>query len=243
MRHPRGGAFMIAAVIIKVWAVFANDHHHYGAGMKVSKAQAAENRQGILDAAARLYRERGLTGVGVADITREAGLTHGGLYRHFESKDALVREACARAFDGSTDTLDHATPTAASHVDDRIRAYLSPRHRDAPGIGCPIAALAMDAARAGGPLSEVFAQGIENNIARYAQLIAERNAPQGGPAPTPRAEDRAQAMQVLATLVGGLLLARATAAGRPVLSEALLTTLQAQLFDLLGEGPGAATGG
>ncbi|MBU0746199.1 MAG: TetR family transcriptional regulator, partial [Gammaproteobacteria bacterium] len=69
--------------------------------MKVSKAQAAENRQGILDAAARLYRERGLTGVGVADITREAGLTHGGLYRHFESKDALVREACARAFEGS----------------------------------------------------------------------------------------------------------------------------------------------
>ena len=62
--------------------------------MKVSKAQAAENRQGILDAAARLYRERGLTGVGVADITRDAGLTHGGLYRHFASKDVLVQEAC-----------------------------------------------------------------------------------------------------------------------------------------------------
>ncbi len=209
--------------------------------MKVSKAQAAENRQGILDAAARLYRERGLTGVGVADITREAGLTHGGLYRHFESKEALVREACARAFDGSTETLDQAAAPAASHVNDRIRAYLSPRHRDAPGIGCPIAALAMDAARAGGGLSDVFAQGIENNIERYAQLIAEHNAPQGGPASTPEPKDRAQAMQVLATLVGGLLLARATAAGRPALSEELLTTLRAQLIELLGEAPNAAT--
>ena len=56
--------------------------------MKVSKTQVAENRTAILQAAARLYRERGFTGVGVADITREAGLTHGGLYRHFESKDA-----------------------------------------------------------------------------------------------------------------------------------------------------------
>ena len=61
--------------------------------MKVTKAQSAENRQGIVDAASRLYRERGLAGVGVADITRDAGLTHGGLYRHFENKDALVREA------------------------------------------------------------------------------------------------------------------------------------------------------
>jgi TetR/AcrR family transcriptional regulator, transcriptional repressor for nem operon len=228
---------MIAFVIIKVWAVFAYDHHHYGAGMKVSKAQAAENRQGILDAAARLYRERGLTGVGVADITREAGFTHGGLYRHFESKDALVREACARAFEGSTDTLDHAAPQAACNVHDRIRAYLSPRHRDAPGIGCPIAALAMDAARAGGALSDVFAQGIENNIGRYAHLIADHNASQGGPTPAPELQYRAQAMQVLATMVGGLLLARATAAGRPALSDELLATLQAQLTGLLGEAP------
>lgn len=211
--------------------------------MKVSKAQAAENRQGILGAAARLYRERGLTGVGVADITREAGLTHGGLYRHFESKDALVREACARAFEGPTTTLDHAASNAASDVHERIRAYLSPRHRDAPGIGCPIAALAMDAARTGGGLSEVFAQGIETNIALYAQGIADRNAAHAGAAQSPTPKDRAQAMQVLATLVGGLLLARATAAGRPALSEELLTTLQDQLIGLLGKAPSAETGG
>jgi TetR/AcrR family transcriptional repressor of nem operon len=199
--------------------------------MKVSKAQAAENRQGILDAASRLYRERGLTGVGVADITRDAGLTHGGLYRHFASKDALVQEACARAFDWSMSPLDGATPNPT--VGDRIRSYLSPQHRDTPGTGCPAAALAVDAARAGGPLSEVFAQGIERNIGRFAQLLADSPSEPGRATVQPH--DRARAIQVLATLVGGMVLARATAAAQPTLSQELLTTLQAQLIELLGE--------
>jgi TetR/AcrR family transcriptional repressor of nem operon len=212
--------------------------------MKVSKAQAAENRQSILDAAARLYRERGLTGVGVADITRDAGLTHGGLYRHFESKDALVREACARAFDWSIAPLDGHTPNAS--VADRIQSYLSPQHRDAPGSGCPAAALAVDAARAGGELSQVFAEGIERNIQRFAQLLADAEpamptvsagtAPQDADKTTAAATaatHRAHAMQVLATMVGGLVLARATAAAQPGLSEEILITLQDQLIRLL----------
>ena len=217
--------------------------------MKVSKAQAAENRQGILDAAARLYRERGLTGVGVADITRDAGLTHGGLYRHFESKDALVREACARAFDWSIAPLDGHTPNAS--VADRIQSYLSPQHRDAPGSGCPAAALAVDAARAGGELSQVFAEGIERNIQRFAQLLADAEpampAVSAGTAPqdadkttaaATAATHRARAVQVLATMVGGLVLARATAAAQPGLSEEILITLQGQLIQWL-ETPGA----
>lgn len=211
--------------------------------MKVSKAQAAENRQGILDAAARLYRERGLTGVGVADITRDAGLTHGGLYRHFESKDALVREACARAFDWSIAPLDGHTPNA--NVADRIQSYLSPQHRDAPGSGCPAAALAVDAARAGPELSQVFAEGIERNIQRFAKLLAD-SAPAAPAAPAQQDADeaaaaaathRARAMQVLATMVGGLVLARATAAAQPGLSEELLTTLQDQLIHWLDTPP------
>lgn len=201
--------------------------------MKVSKAQAAENRQGILDAASRLYRERGLTGVGVADITRDAGLTHGGLYRHFASKDALVQEACARAFDWSITPLEGATPHTT--VGERIQRYLSPQHRDAPGTGCPVAALAVDAARAGGGLSEVFAEGIERNIQRFAQLLVDSRAEAGSA--TVRSQDRDCAIQVLATMVGGLVLARATAAAQPALSDELLTTLQTQLIGLLGEEP------
>lgn len=195
--------------------------------MKVSKLQSAENRQGILDAASRLYREHGLSGVGVADITRDAGLTHGGLYRHFESKDALVREACARAFDWSMVPLDGSdadTGAAPQGLAARVAGYLSPRHRDHPGEGCPVAALAVDAARAGGGLSEVFAQGIERNIERFARVI--EGLEQGEPSP----EGRARATQMLATMVGGLVLARATAAGRPALSDEILATLREHLI-------------
>lgn len=191
--------------------------------MKVSKAQAAENRQGILDAAARLYREHGLTGVGVADITRDAGLTHGGLYRHFENKDALVREACARAFDWSIAPLD-GMEDGADGLAARVASYLSPQHRDHPGEGCPAAALAVDAARAGSDLSEVFAQGIERNIERFARVI-EGLEPGAEPSP----EGRTRALQMLATMVGGLVLARATAAGRPALSDQILATLREHL--------------
>lgn len=195
--------------------------------MKVSKAQAAANRQSILEAASRLYRERGLDGVGVADITRDAGLTHGGLYRHFDSKDALVREACALTFEW---TMTAATGTDADHAPrqqglaDRVAAYLSPEHRDHPGEGCPVAALAVDAARVGGDLSEVFAQGIERYLDRFARAL-EGLAPGAAPGP----EGREQAVQMLATMVGGLVLARATAAGRPALSDEILRVLREQL--------------
>lgn len=198
--------------------------------MKVSKAQSAENRQGILDAAARLYREHGLSGVGVADITRDAGLTHGGLYRHFENKDALVREACARAFDWSIAPLDGmgaVMGTGPQGLAARVTSYLSPQHRDHPGEGCPAAALAVDAARAGSDLSEVFAQGIERNIQRFARVIEGLDAED---ASKPSAEGCERAMQMLATMVGGLVLARATAAGRPALSDEILATLRKHLI-------------
>lgn len=193
--------------------------------MKVTKAQSAGNRQGILDAAARLYREHGVAGVGVADITRDAGLTHGGLYRHFESKDALVREACAQAFDWSIAPLD-GLPHAPGDLASRVAAYLSPQHRDRPGEGCPAAALAVDAARAGADLSEVFAQGVERNIERFARVV-------GGGLPadaTPTAELRNAATVTLATMVGALVLARATAAGQPALSDEILATVRDHLL-------------
>lgn len=193
--------------------------------MKVSKAQAAQNRQDILEAASRLYRERGLDGVGVAEVTRGAGLTHGGLYRHFESKDALVREACARAFDWSIAPLDGMPGAAAEGLAARVQSYLSPQHRDSPGSGCPAAALAVDVARAGGDLSAVFAEGVERNIARFARVIAGLDDPQA-----PDAGQRAEAMAMLSGMVGALVLARATVAAAPALSDEILRTVQQQLL-------------
>lgn len=186
--------------------------------MKVSKTQAAENRAGIVDAAARLYREKGLRGVGVAEITRGAGLTHGGLYRHFASKDALAREACLRAFEWTITPLDgleqDGNAPATAKLQAMVDSYLSVHHRDHPGEGCPAAALATDAARAGPEMSEVFAQGVERNIQRFMRVL------DGQPE-----ERRAQTIVMLSSMVGALALARATAAGNPALSAEILRTL------------------
>jgi TetR/AcrR family transcriptional repressor of nem operon len=209
--------------------------------MKVSKAQAAENRAGIVDAAARLYREHGLAGVGVADITRDAGLTHGGLYRHFESKDALAREACLRAFDWTITPLAALDgPHGDGEADPQVRlqalvhGYLSSSHRDHPGEGCPAAALAVDAARAGPEMSEVFAQGVESNIQRFARALRPTEPADEDPQRPLTPEERATTITTLATMVGGLVLARATAAGNPALSEEILATLRAQLVPQQG---------
>ena len=190
--------------------------------MKVSKSQAAEHRAGIVDSAARLYREKGLSGVGVAEITRDAGLTHGGLYRHFASKDALAREACLRAFEWTITPLDGLEQDSEASSSARLQAmvdsYLSTSHRDHPGEGCPAAALATDAARAGPEMSEVFAQGVERNIQRFMRVL------EGEPAPK-----RARTMVMLSSMVGALALARATAAGNPALSAEILQTLRDHL--------------
>ena len=194
--------------------------------MKVTKAQAAENREGIVDAAARLYREKGLDGVGIAEITRDAGLTHGGLYRHFDSKEALAREACLRAFEwtitpleglDSTESSEAAGADAKLHA--MVRSYLSVDHRDHPGEGCPAAALATDAARAGPEMSEVFALGVERNIERFMKVVPGDDD----------AGRRARSIVTLSSMVGALVLARATAAGDSVLSEEILATLCREL--------------
>ena len=198
--------------------------------MKVSKAQVTENRQAILQAAARLYRERGFTGVGVADITREAGLTHGGLYRHFESKDALAAEAAAQAFEWKLSELQapdaDADTGAAASLRAGVENYLSPRHRDSVGEGCPVAALAADAARETGAIADAFAQG----IGRYMALFAKRR-PDGTEAAQIEPQDRVRAIAMLSTMVGGLILSRATARGLPALSDEILETLRQHLTD------------
>lgn len=209
--------------------------------MKVSKAQVSENRQAILQAAARLYRERGFTGVGVADITREAGLTHGGLYRHFESKDALAAEAAAYAFEWKLSEL--GPPGSETSADPRsslqpgVANYLSPQHRDSVGQGCPVAALAADAARETGAIADAFAQG----IGRYMALFARRR-PDGTEAAQIEPEDRVRAIAMLSTMVGGLILARATARGLPALSDEILATLRQHLAATWGLDKGPREG-
>ena len=118
--------------------------------MRVSREEAARNRERILDAAAQLFRERGFDGIGVADLMKAVGLTHGGFYGHFSSKEDLMAQACARALSRS---LEVWSKRADSAPDDPLLwiagGYLSSKHRDNPGAGCVLAALGPDAAGQG----------------------------------------------------------------------------------------------
>src|SRR2546422_1300492 len=101
--------------------------------MKVSREQAARNREAILDAAAQLFRERGFDGIGVADLMKAAGLTHGGFYGHFESEEDLMAQACEHASARSEILFGKLAESAPDDALGEIeRAYLSPRHRDDP---------------------------------------------------------------------------------------------------------------
>jgi TetR/AcrR family transcriptional regulator, transcriptional repressor for nem operon len=168
---------------------------------RVSQAQARENRDHIVRAAARLFRERGIAGVSVADVTAAAGLTHGGFYKHFASKEALVAEAVGRAVDDQIARLDGYPDRAAL-----LTAYLSPAHRDSPGDGCPTAGFGGDLAREdpAHPARRAYADGLRAYADRLDGDLA-----------------------AVSTLVGALLLARATA-GTP-LSDELLEAAAARL--------------
>src|ERR1700742_1006381 len=110
--------------------------------MRVSREKAAENRQKIVETAARLFREHGFDGVGVDTIMEGAGLTHGGFYGHFKSKDDLAAEAVTHALAGSGDYQSQFAT-----LGDFVGDYLSDRHREALGTGCAMAALSGDIVR------------------------------------------------------------------------------------------------
>src|SRR5256885_13386624 len=118
--------------------------------MKVSREQAAQHRERIVEAAAQRFRERGFEGIGVADLMKEAGLTHGGFYGHFSSKEDLIAEASDRALMRS---LALFTKVAEREPADALpaiaSAYLTRKHRDNPGAGCVLAALGPDVFRQG----------------------------------------------------------------------------------------------
>ena len=118
--------------------------------MKVSREQAAQNRERIVEAAAQLFRERGFDGIGVADLMKEAGLTHGGFYGHFSSKEDLIAEASARALTRSLALWSKVAERAPGDPLSAIAGvYLTSRHRDDPGTGCLLAALGPDVSRQG----------------------------------------------------------------------------------------------
>jgi TetR/AcrR family transcriptional repressor of nem operon len=172
---------------------------------RVSQAQSDRNRQTIEAVSARLFREQGLRGVSVDDLMAAAGLTHGGFYGHFESKDALAAVACTQAFRQSAGRWQDrikGKPDRPAALKAVVDAYLSRRSRDDPGNSCPVTALAGDVARepAHKPIRAAFTAGIKDQLAVLASLQATDDPETA----------RERALVQLATLVGALLLARAT---------------------------------
>jgi len=180
---------------------------------RVSRAQAQENRKRVVETASRLFREQG-THVSVADLMQAAGLTHGGFYKQFASKEALIDEATAHAFGELAQRHTAALEQHTGHVDAAqqalIDAYLSVEHRDDPADGCPVAGLASDMAReTGSPEAHrVYTEGARD----FAGWLAT--------------EDQ-DGITRLCTMLGALLLARSTK-GSP-LSEEILTAARTAL--------------
>ena len=168
--------------------------------MRVSRAEAAQNRERIIEVAATLFRERGFDGIGVAELMKSAGLTHGGFYGHFSSKEDLMAQACAHALKGSLDTLEKAAERGGGNALSAFAsAYLSPAHRDRPGKGCALAALGAEAARHGSPLRGVFTQSVRSLVDVLTRLV---------PGKSKRAK-RERALATFASMVGALVVARA----------------------------------
>jgi TetR/AcrR family transcriptional repressor of nem operon len=181
--------------------------------MRVSKAKAAENRKRILEEASRLIRERGISGTGVDALTAAAGLTHGSLYSQFGSKQELVEQALGHALQAS----GKVTASAASR-DQFIARYLSRKHRDRLGHGCPLAALACEMPRQGPAVRATFTIGLRD----FRDRLIGTMAAGGG-----RQQQEAQALATLASLIGALVLARAV--DDPALSDAILQATRKKL--------------
>jgi TetR/AcrR family transcriptional repressor of nem operon len=160
--------------------------------MRVSREQVRENRRMILDAADRLFRERGFDAVTIAEIMQAAGLTHGGFYGYFKSKDELIARAFAEALtQTTTGPLDDLTTYAAD--------YLSPANRDDLARGCPTAALAADTIHQGAGARMELTKGLKQQIERFSRVAPGRTA----------ARKRRAAIGSWSAMVGAMILARA----------------------------------
>lgn len=158
--------------------------------MRKSREKAAQTRKNIVSAAARAFRAHGIVATGLNDLMGAAGLTRGGFYKHFASKDQLVAEAYTEAFDALVQTLTDAGPGA-------VATYLSDWHRDHPGEGCPLSSIGSELARSGDTTRALATAGFR----RLVQLIADRFD-------LSPAAARARALVAVSTMIGALTMAR-----------------------------------
>lgn len=186
---------------------------------RTPNSRKEETHERIVEAAARAIRRVGYAGVGVADVMKEAGLTHGGFYAHFDSRDALLVEALERAGHESFDTVRHAvekrSAKGVSAFRAMVEAYLAESHLGSLESGCPVAALASDMPRQSQAVRKASAVRVQSLIAAVRTILPDAS--------------RATATVIAGTLVGSLQMARTlgdNAEGRSVLAAVRKSLLQ-----------------
>jgi TetR/AcrR family transcriptional repressor of nem operon len=180
--------------------------------VRYPRGHKERTREQIVETAARAFREEGVSGVGIGDLMGRAGLTHGGFYAHFASKDALVAEACGRAVDDAWALMSEYVAQAppGEELAAFIRGYVSRRHRDDPGGGCLMPALAAEMPRQELAVRAAFTANVMRMMDNIQALLPD----------TPDREDRALAL--VTGMAGSVMLARAV--DDPALSDRILKT-------------------
>ena len=166
--------------------------------MGSSQKQKADNHRRLLQIAAKAFRENGLQSLSVAKLMETAGLTHGGFYSHFPTRDDLVREALDEAFNQArVDLFGEIKPRRGGDLlGDFIKAYLSEYHRDSPEQGCVVAALSADVARSDAETRDVYTRRFQTYVEEIKQLMSGED------------DGEAKAMALLSLLAGSVLIAR-----------------------------------
>jgi TetR/AcrR family transcriptional repressor of nem operon len=193
--------------------------------MKVTKEKSAENRRALVRAASKLFRQHGIDGVGVADIGREAGLTHGALYAQFDSKEALAAEALADSLErGYTRRVQSAGDDF--NLSDYLDWYLSKRHRDNLETGCAMTASGSEIGRQGKEVSRAFADGFVRFAESFERSLGDSEL---------HATDRQRALAIASAAIGAVVISRAVAKAEPKLADEILTATRRVLAETTGK--------
>lgn len=191
--------------------------------MKVSGAKVAEHRALLVATARRLLQEQGFDGAGVAEISREAGLTQGALYSQFKSKDALAAEAVRKAFADGVAVWETLRETAPNALQAFMDTYLSDAHTRDLGGGCLIAACISDVRRQDRRICEVFTDGFASLVEMVQKAL---------PDTVPAAAARSRALALVSALIGSVAMARAVEEADPHLSKEIIAAAHTELAHL-----------
>lgn len=188
--------------------------------MRVSKEQAAENRVALLQAASRLFRQRGIDGVGVAEVAKQAGLTHGALYAHFKSKDELAAEAFSSGFDGNMADIREWAGDRCPSFQEYVDGLLSTHMRDKLETGCPLTASASEIGRQGRAVGASFTRAFKQMTSMLEGSLEDA---------IPAAERRRLALAAVAAEIGAIVVSRAIAKTDKALADKVLQAVRETL--------------